>query len=207
MECCAVDGYIQYYINGPKKQKRNNIEEEEEEKGWESQVTKKFKKKQEAMILNPISGETYASIVKDIKEIKVNELELNIIGIQKTKNGGVKINIANKNKGDIKTFKEKVKEKMKDKASVVSNKNQATVIIKGIEETTKIEEVIESIKMIAGEGEVNVNMSERTNLYGYKIAFAALQQKQARVLLNQRFITIGWNKCKVDERIIATRCF
>lgn len=209
--------------NNKKIRTTQSIEEnnsKEEEKPWSlvESKKKKFKKKVSSKSLVKIKGESvtiktgsssYADILKEMKTvIKPEEIGVSIRKIRRTKDGNVLVEMM-KGEGQAKKLESAIKESLGEDMQVHTLTEKFLVDIRDIEESTKEEEIVDSVLQASGEtdaGEIKVR-NMRDYYGGTKQALVEVPANIASTILKRNKIRVGLVVCRIRRKIFAKRCY
>lgn len=153
-------------------------------------------------------GLSYKDILTKIKQnVKNGNEGKKIRNVKQTKMGKLILTMEN-DKEAIKELKNKILRNPSNmKIRELNNESQKTVIIRGMDEITSKEEVMEAIKATTGEPEHKIRLSElRPNVRNTQNVTATLGGEAADYLIEQRHLRIGIVLCRVQEKLRVKSC-
>ena len=177
---------------------RRNDKEEERQR----------KKRGEAILIRKDDSVSYADTVRKLKEgLKEEQLvKENIKGVRKTKNGELLIKIA---KEDTKT-NDKIKEIFEGRKAISLGGVRTKVLhVRDLDitiETGEIEEALKDAGYISIPEKFIVK-SVRPTKNENKIATLLVAEEDANRLLKMGKVKIGFEICRIEERITLRRCY
>lgn len=169
---------------------------------------KNHKPKNDAVVIAPGPGKTYADILKEIRsKVKPEDTETDVRSIRQTRAGHVLLELASNTKGR-EAFSQNLRSAIGEAGSVRNLVSRVTLEIRDLDSLTEVKDVEEALKRELGdacsEAKVFVNSE---NSRGQKIAVVELEQHGADSLLATSKIKIGWVNCRVRIRAVVSRCF
>ena len=167
------------------------------------------KDNQETIIIKPVHGTSYADVIRSMKK-EVDTNGVVIEKIDKTKRGDIQVKIKSNEENLRKDFRERLKNKMENKANVGRKIRSQTIMIMNVDETTNIDEIKAIVHGEIGEqaqDEMQLRLSSVSNERGLKHAFLTLEENKARLLLQKRKIGDGWNRWRVRQLETLPKCY
>lgn len=172
----------------------------------------KIKKHEPVVVIKPKNTQQKSADTKtDIKK-HFDPTKIEIAGLKNASNGGILVEC--KNKQAVEKFKEEASAKLGENYEInIPKKRFPKIKIIGISEKLTDSQVIDSIKAqntyLDQEGTVikifsNKKAKNRINNY---IIYAEVDCLTYRTMLQQDYINIGWDRCKVFDAINVLRCF
>lgn len=181
----------------------------------ESNDREKFKstkrKNEDTIILQPLSGTTFADIVKSMKE-DVSTDGIIVDRVTKTNRGNVEIKIKGKEEKSRLEFKNQLNTKLGQIAKMSTRTRNQTLMILDIDETIQEREVKEIIKKELNNishphDEIIIKLANKPNSRGLKYAFATGAENMIKELAIKKRIGQGWHRWRVREVNSVPRCY
>lgn len=196
-------------VGGGEKEKTPSKNTGGEKKSKKSRKRKReVKPRPEALLIKPAQGQTYAGVLKEIKQTaKPEETETEIQAIRRSRNGDIILEFASgaKNK---ESFCETLKGIVGQNAKVVNLEPKATIEIRDLDSLTTTEEVEQAVKRNLKEYDREVKVFfTKPNSREQKIAFVEMDETGARQVLQSNHIKVGWINCRIRLAVVVTRCF
>lgn len=158
------------------------------------------------LIVRPEEGKTYADVVMAMKSaINPEKQHVKIQKLSKTRDGHIAVRIQ---EGDENSRRQLQEEINKATGSMVEVMKEAKtqIIIHDLEETTTAEEIEKKIREETEEkGEITVK-EPRESKNGFWTSTVILPRRSGERLARNRRIRIGWNSCRVTQRIHVPFC-
>lgn len=165
------------------------------------------KHRPDAVVIKPAEGNSYADVLKRLKEnVRPEEADITVRSIRRTRAGAILLQLAQG--GNVEQFSEAIKESLKEAAEVRDMKSKITVEIRDIDCSSTKEDVITAVCKTAEttEGEMTVRLTN-PNSRDQRRAFVVLPTNKAKKLLKIERIKIGWINCRVRYQEEDKRCF
>lgn len=177
-----------------------------DKKDWKA--AKRKKKKVESIVVTPADGANYADVVKLMKrQVDPEKCGVNVRKVQPTKKGEILIKLVGKSSDGIEKFKKEIDGSEGFKKSELLQ-DKETVVLRDVDENISAEDVVEAVeKKLGGNVSVHVNLSERTNHAGNKLAFVTVPKACVDSLLQNRRLYVGWSSCRLERKILLLKCF
>lgn len=176
---------------GKEKDKKKAKEESKSKEGKPS-----FRYKRERVVIRT-EGEYYANMLKRIKEGTTQEIGDKIRGARKSKAGNIVLELG---KGTDSTEVERELQKIvgEEKAKITSG-SRVMLEVKGVEEGTTTEEVMDAIEKQMEKGSCRVKWIKT---YGKDLRIARIEanRRDATKLLAMGHLKVGWTRCRIQER-------
>lgn len=154
---------------------------------------------------------TYADILKEMRrEVNVEEHGVQVRSIQCLRDGAVRINTLEKREGGCKSLSAAIQEKVSGVSSTTVKGREIGVIIRDLDSATTEEEIRKGIRRsVRGleDEEVVIEGIRPTRGLKEKIAMVRMKRDAGLILVGLRRITVGWLRCRVDERVEPVRCY
>ena len=197
IECCCQDGEVEYYLTGPK---QNKIKKKEEPK-WQ----KTSRSKNNSILIQPAKGQTYSEILKQIKSIDAKDIGVQPKGIEKTKNGNIKINFTG-SRSKASSLCSAITQKINSQTKVLEKRKD--ILITNVDESMTTKDLYEIlVKETEYPGNIPIYIPVRSNYRGYKTATINLPNFIADKLIKKKFILEGWHRFRILEKIVLKKCF
>lgn len=167
----------------------------------------KPKERPEAVIIRPTEGNSFADVLKNLRnKVKPEETEVAVRSIRKTKMGAILLELG---KGGKKSdFCDAIKGALKDAADVKDVKPKVNLEIRDLDFFSTKEEVLASIERETdAEGEEIVVHVTEADSREQRRAFVTLPAASANILLKTQRIKIGWTRCRIRYREEIKRCY
>lgn len=194
------------------KKHRKQTDGQQDDKQWQVQRRSNQRARRETILVKPTTeGKTYADLLREMKKnIDIDELDVKINNVEKTREGYVKLNIFRGKKGNGESIKAAVQDKMRNIAEVQLKKKRKNVVILDMDDITTEDEIYEALKSVlqdAKRDDITIKMSPKANNRGLQYANIQLPSDEANVLLEMQRIKIGWTRCRVVERLAPAKCY
>ncbi|XP_073999927.1 uncharacterized protein [Rhodnius prolixus] len=181
--------------NSPKKREKRNRKP-------------KVRRRPDAILIKPGEEETFAGVLKKIREnINPEEVGTSVQSLRRTQKGDVLIELGQQS-GAQEALMEKINTVLGDAGTVKKLTPRATIEIRDLDSMTVVEDVIAAIERECKHeaGEVEVNLTESNNR-GQRLAFAKMNEKAVSMLLETSRIKIGWVNCRMRRKTVVDRCY
>lgn len=168
-------------------------------------VRRKGKEKETDAIIVKTEGETFADVLKAVKEkIKPDEIGAEVQELRKTRNGDLLIVTK---KGTADGLKNEIRRNF-GAAAVDPKSDRIELYVRDVEETLPEEEIKEGILKELGEGtdwkfEIRSSKTGRRGLKGITIA---ADRKTTKALVEKGRIKLGWFNCDIRPKVRIERC-
>lgn len=160
----------------------------------------------EAILIKPAEEQTYADTLKKIRTTtKPDASGTEIKSVRKTRDGSILLELGAGSK-DSSKFREKLKTIFGEEAKVHGLEPKSNLEIRDLDCCTTVEEVDHAIKTALKEEAVEVKVSlTKPNVRQQILAIVELSSKEAKVLLCEEKIKIGWVNCREWTELV--QCF
>lgn len=171
----------------------------------EKEPEEKIFKKRGAVLIIEKPERSFAETVKLLRENLTTETT-DIKNIKQTKNGNVLISVGETNK--INAIRNKIEAAVQNSNIRISDRtsNRVSVIMRGLDCVTTVEEVQEKLREILGEENDFEVTPLRPIQRGNQVATIKLERSGADKLLNSK-IRIGLSVSYLEERVDVRKCF
>lgn len=191
--------------------RENDIQIIIEEKG-KDRKDKGYKKKgqrveREKILVKTKEGESYADLLKSVKNsVNIQEKDIEIRAIKKTNKGDLLLEVTG-GKGKAVELKQTIEEKNRN-AEVTIQTDEIILHITDIDASIESKELKEEIMKAEDIQDHQVRIiSIRPSQNGNQTATVALKKAAAIRVINRGKIKIGWVNCRARKRIHLLRCF
>ena len=206
---CAMQKFGTNMILLISKKEAAGVQNKTEQEATRSQhTTKEAKKPRTTLRISPYDGQTFASVLKEIKKnIDIEEMGVEIERIHQLKNGDLQMKIKEKSKGAIDHFKKSTEGALKDKATTkMSNEHRKSVLIKNIVNNTTEEDILGAISLVTDDRTIKIH-SLKANRDGSSMnAIVSANLDSANTLIMLQKIKIGWVRCNIKEIVDLKQC-
>jgi hypothetical protein len=169
-----------------------------------TKITNNRKETAEKIVIDT-GRETYADTLSKIKQGLTKEEKDQITNVKETRNGQILLRIKN-NAGEISGVLKKI---ISERSLKVIKRKNKIIHISGLDTITDENEIKEAIlKTIEVKYHEQLSVKPpRPTKNGSQIATVAMEENDARRLLNERKLRIGLSICQLKERLELTKCF
>lgn len=167
-------------------------------------------KHRDALVVRASESGTYADILRRMKQApELEELGRNVVKIRKRGTGDLLFEMGPASGSKAAQFQTAVAEQLKGIAEVKTLSTEVLLEIKDMDEVTTEKEIVEAFErhLEAAKERKVVVKSLRTAYGGTQTAVIALPADLARKAVQLDKIKIGWVRCRIREKIVATRCY
>lgn len=127
--------------------------------------------------------------------------------MRKTRNGDVLLEIGANSKNN-QEFGSRLKEIMKEEATVKCLEPKETIEIRDLDDITTTDEIEEAILRETKLDTLEMKLSLiETNSRGLKLAIVEMSARLANKVLELPNIKIGWVRCRIRKRLKVKRCY
>lgn len=173
--------------------------------GEQAEVYKRRSPRTDALILKA-EGKTYAEMLRAIKEA-APEGENGIKAAKKTRNGEVLLTMEG-GRDKISTLKTAITNKVEGVQTRCIRKGETILHLSNVDAITTREEVRTSIQRQINAADIEIEIrSLRPTQRENQIATVAVDSDTAKKLLELGQLRIGFNTCRVRERVDIIRCY
>lgn len=194
------------FTKGPEKRDLRTISQKEDSKRRKQKKRKK-KEKEDAIIVKPNEGKTYADILREIREgVDPGTTETEITEIRKTAKGEMLLKMA-RTRGNRNSFRKELQEILGSTAQIKNPRNTSMIEIRDLDCLTTEQEIKAAIeKHMQKEVACKISVSKPN---GRELVFAVvdLDLEEANLLLKAGKIRIGLIYCRIKARTEVRRCF
>lgn len=164
---------------------------------------KRRKEEFPALILEA-KGKSYVELLKEVRsKMEGKEAGKNVKGVRMTKKGDMLITLNKKE--HLKDFEEEMRNKMGDVTMRRMKNNEETIFIYDLDAVTTEEEVKVAIEEAIGSKVFNLVIRNAPG--ERKMAIVSMERSEVQAIIEIRRIRIGWNWCRVKEKISIDKCF
>ena len=170
------------------------------------------KNRTDAVIISRGKGQTYADLLRIVKEKIKNEKEstAQIKNIRQARGGNMVITVKpdQDKAGDLKGILTKGTDLTARLSTAGGRGRRTSLNIKGMDAVATKQEVKEAVQKATGAAEEEVRVGELRPYYGSSQAVTvAMQQEAADRILKMREIRIGYNWCTIRKRVNIAQCY
>ncbi|XP_033225976.1 uncharacterized protein LOC117178661 [Belonocnema kinseyi] len=209
-----VSGATQEWVDVPKKKKKRDRKAQADtaEAGKrDSRRKKRRRTRPEAVIIQPVVGRSYAEVVTDIKKsVNPEDMGVEIKAIRKTLQGGVLLEFGKTTTAQKKSeFSEALRGVIKETGVVRQLAPRTQIQIFDLDIATTVDEVQTALHTALKRetrDDFIINMTKK-DTRGSLMAFVQMKVSDAKELLQQGHVKVGWVRCRIREKVRAVRCF
>ena len=153
-------------------------------------------------------GESFAEVIKKLREnVDVSGCGATVERVEQLRGGAARISLTETEKGGGERFQKKIEEFIPTDCKVKSGARLTALVIKDIGEEVEAEEILNLFHLEFGidRNQMHVNNFKRRNR-GVKDVTIFVPAGRAREILNTKRIRLGWNSCRIIERVQAPFC-
>ncbi|KAL7730598.1 hypothetical protein ACLKA6_000589 [Drosophila palustris] len=169
--------------------------------------TRTNKPKNDAIIVKPANGHSYADVLKSLRANAKFDADVNIKGVRKTRTGALLLELEKGEKLNPQLC-EQIKAALHETAEVASARPMATIAIRDLDALTEQADVLNAVKGLLPEGSSDIKVTvSAPNSREQTQAFVTLTEENAATLLAVGKIKIGWLKVKMKRVETVKKCF
>jgi len=180
-----------------------------ENKGHNQQTnkTRTNKPKNDAIIIKPANGHSYAEVLKSLRANAKLDADVNIKGVRKTRTGALLLELEKGEKLNPQLC-EQIKATLQETADVASASPMATIVIRDLDALTVQDDVLNAIKGLVPDASNDIKVTvSAPNSREQTQAFVTLTEENAAKLLTIGKIKIGWLNVKMKRWVTIKKCF
>ncbi|KAL7723089.1 hypothetical protein ACLKA6_001158, partial [Drosophila palustris] len=169
----------------------------------------KLKSRPDAIIVKCTEATPYADVLKMMNaDPSLQALKGNVQGTRKSAAGELILRMQKQDDPATNQLQLALKTVLSEKALVKTVHETIMIEVHNIDETTTADEVLMAL-FASFEGDIPSGVAPlmRKAYRGKQIASLVLQSSVATKLLGLKKVQIGWNQCKIRQRVEPTRCF
>jgi len=157
-------------------------------------IQKRAPKKEAIVISNPADSESYSSVMKRVLTgVNLQELDLQATA-RRTKSGAIILEVDGTEKAD--RLAGKLRQVLGTNASIGRPTRKSPILIVGIPDWIDVGDVRQALISIS-EDMADVQVTIHTNNGGGRVARADIPIGVAIKLAEQKYLTLGWGRCRI----------
>jgi len=152
--------------------------------------------KEAIVISNPADTESYSSVMKRVlTDVNLQELDVQATA-RRTKSGAILLEVYGSEKAD--RLAGKLRQVLGTTASIGRPTRKSPVLIVGISDWIDVGDVHQALRSISDDVS-DVQVTIRTNKGGGRVARADIPIGAALKLAEQKYLTLGWGRCRIKQ--------
>lgn len=189
--------------------KKTNKENPKKKSSAQNKVAlpRKQRTKPDAVIIRPAEGRSYAEVLKDLRSKIKTDDSIKMKSVRKTRNGAILLELERGEKVRPE-FVQKLKESIRETASVAELRPRATIEIRDLDSLTLKDEVEVAIQGLLPNKEEDFQIRVTSpNTREQVRAFVTLSAEGAARLVETGHVTVGWIRARIRTCEDIKRCY